>query len=217
MLFYRAKARKERQHSSYSAGSPAGTWSTDMVQVKPRHSLSCCFSLRCYAGKLRGSGQQEEGQASPFCTEPPTKHTTLSLGRLSLTCLQLEVVGRERLPWRGQGCNGLKMQHVLLHVCRGVADPVGNEPFNYSSWYKNHSPPRNIVTNRDISRLLQDFNLKHTGKWFLFWFCWQFNRYMMGPLIPNKAPLQASCMCLKDQCHTELVKELTTATHRSPI
>lgn len=31
MLFYRAKARKERQHSSYSAGSPAGTGSTDMV------------------------------------------------------------------------------------------------------------------------------------------------------------------------------------------
>lgn len=137
-----------------------------MVQVKPRHSLSCCFSLWCYAGKLGGSGQQRKDEH--FCTELPTKHTTLSLGRLLLTCLQLEVVRREWLPWRGQGCNGLKMQHVLLYVCRGVADPVGNKPFDYSSWYKNQSPPGNIVTNCDIIRLLQDFNLKHTEKQFLF-------------------------------------------------
>lgn len=65
MLFYRAKARKERQHSSCSAGSPAGTGSTDMVQVKPRHSLCCCFSLWCYTGKLGGSGQQRKDEHHP--------------------------------------------------------------------------------------------------------------------------------------------------------
>lgn len=169
----------------------------------------CAAASRCGVTLESWGGQDSRGRTSITLLHwTTTKHTTLSLGRLSLTCLQLEVVRRERLPGRGQGCNGLKMQHVLLHVCRGVTDPVGNEPFNYSSWYKNQSPPRNVVTNRDITRLLQDFNLKHTGKRFLFWFCLQFNRCMMGLLIPNKAPSQAFCMCLKDQCHTELVREL---------
>lgn len=111
-------------------------------------------------------------------------------GHHSLTRLQLEVVGRRGLPGQGQGHQGLQMWHVLLHVQRGVADAVGKQLFNHSSWHKNQSPPCDVVTNCEVTRLLQDFNLKHTGKHIFLLFCSQFNRYLMGLLTLNMCPLR---------------------------
>lgn len=92
-------------------------------------------------------------------------------GRPSLTSFQLEVVCGKGLPWHGQGCHRLEMRDMLLYVCRGVADAIREKPFNYSSRHKNQSAPGNVVTDCYVIRLLQDFNLKHTGKHFVAAVC----------------------------------------------
>lgn len=92
-------------------------------------------------------------------------------GRTSLTGFQLEVVRGKGLPRHSQGRHRLEMRDVLLYVCRSVADAVRKKPFDYSSWHKNQSAPCNVVTDCYVIRLLQDFNLKHTGKHFVAAVC----------------------------------------------
>lgn len=133
------------------------------TQNQSRARPAAAPASRSWGGQRRGEG------ALSLRTELWTHvhtHPLARAGRTPLTCFQLEVVRRKGLPRQGQGRHRLEMWHVLLDVCGGVADAVRKKPFNYSSWYKNQSPPCNIVTNCYIIWLLQDFNLKHRGKHF---------------------------------------------------
>lgn len=85
-------------------------------------------------------------------------------GRPSLTRLQLEVLGGQGLPGQGQGHHGLQVWHMLLHVRRGVAEAVGQQLLRGGSRREHQLAPCDIVTHREVTRLLQDFHLKHTGK-----------------------------------------------------
>lgn len=78
---------------------------------------------------------------SKLCNHYPKRIISL------LTCFQLEVVGRQWIPWQSQYSNRLKIWHMLLYVCCGIANTISNKHFNNCSRYKNQPPLCNVVTN----------------------------------------------------------------------
>lgn len=148
------------------------------------------------APESRGWGRTAKGRRSIIPVHwTINTHTQPQARRTSLTCFQLEVVCRKGLPRQGQGCHRLEMWYMLLYICCGIANAVRKKPFNYSSWHKNQSAPCNVVTNCYVIWLLQDFNLKHTGKHFFFFILFAVQPLFDGTSHPEGSSLAGFLSC----------------------